>query len=425
MRFVIVTQYYSPEIGATQVRLSAVAAALRNLGHNVEVAAALPHYPKGRIDPAYRGCFYRQEIIDTVKVNRVWVYAAMGTGVKRLASYFSFALLGLWPLSKCRRPDYVWVDSPPLFNAIPGFLAARAWGAKMILNVADPWPDTVRELGLITNPGLLRLAERFEKWAYNRAYRVTAVTRGIQHLLGRKGVPPEKVMFLPNGVDVSLFKPRPADRALLKTLGLEGKKTVLYAGTMSYIHGLDTVLEAATVLRNEQDLVFLLIGGGSEGNRLKQAARDQKLDNVVFLDPAPPEFISRLYSFSMASLALVRNNSLANLTRSAKMFPAMAAGVPLIYSGTGEGAEIVAKAKAGLVIPPENPQALAEGVLLLANNPDMAGQLGANARWYAERHLDWNKLVRSWVDGLSGDFPLLERAGGAVCHPQSHGGRAW
>ena len=208
MRFLLLTQYYPPEVGAAQIRLSAFARELREAGHEVDVVTALPNYPSGTLDPADRWRLGRRERIDGVDVARVWHFTATGAGVRRLASYLSFTATGLVAALGARRPDVVFVESPPLFLGVAGWLAARRFGAAMVLNVSDLWPDSVRDIGAFSSGPWLGMAERLEHWLYRRATAVTAVTEGIRdRLIQLKGVEPEKVLFLPNGADTRVFHP--------------------------------------------------------------------------------------------------------------------------------------------------------------------------------------------------------------------------
>src|SRR5437773_2830145 len=118
MRFLILTQYFPPENGAPQVRLAAFARELRKLGHEVEVATAMPNYPTGRIFNQYTGTLYRREEWEGVPVHRAWLYASMGVGLKRMINYGSFAATCLVALARARRPDYLFVESPPLFLGV-------------------------------------------------------------------------------------------------------------------------------------------------------------------------------------------------------------------------------------------------------------------------------------------------------------------
>lgn len=398
-RFLILSQYYPPEIGAPQVRLPALARELVRLGHTVEVVTALPNHPTGRVFEPYRGRFYAYEEIDGIPVHRLWLYAATGAGLKRMASYASFCLTSLVGLLKARRPDYVFVESPPLFLSVPGLLAARFWGAKAIFNVADLWPDSVRALGLLSEGFTLRTAEALEAWTYRQYDYVTAVTDGIRDdLITRHHVPAEKVLFLPNGVDTALFRSdRPEAADVAAQYGFAGKKVFLYAGTVGYAQGLDTVLSAAALLSGRDDVLFLIVGDGPEKPALAARAAREGLTSVRFLDPVPLHTVASLFAASYAGLVVLRDVPLFEGARPSKLLPTMASGLPVVYSGAGEGARLVTEGGVGRAAPPEDPQALARIVAELLDDPDAARGLGAQGRAFVEQRFSWKTLVRDWM----------------------------
>jgi len=409
MRFLILTQYFPPEVGASQVRLSALARELKRLGHEVEVVTGLPNHPTGRIFPEYRGRFYLKEEWEGIPVHRVWLYPSTGAGLKRMLNYLSFALTSLWGLSKAQRPDYIFVESPPLFLSLPAWLASRFWRVPFIFNVADLWPDSVKELGLMSNRLLLRIAEWLESWSYKQATYITAVTDGIRNaLVNDKKVPSAKILFLPNGVDIKFFKPCTPDSLTsresqkLAELGLSGDtKVILYAGTHGFAAGLETAVQAAKLLEHELAKVhFVFVGDGSEKAKVISHSRQLGCSNVTFLDPIPPDRLFHLYCLAFAGLVTQRNLPFFEGHRPAKTFPYMASGKPVIFSGLGEGARLIREARAGLVVPPEDPQALAEAVKRLVENPALAEDLGRNGRRYVEEHLSWDALVRDWLRQL-------------------------
>lgn len=406
MRFLFLTQYYTPEIGAPQVRLAAVVKELRKLNHEVEIVTALPNYPGGQIIPEYRGRFYVCEQQDGVRIHRVWLYAATGAGLKRIMNYGSFTITSSWGLLQAQRPDYIFVESPPLFLSIPSVIANWFWKSKIIFNVADLWPDSIRDLGLMRDGAVLQMAGALEKWSYRTADKVNAVTEGILSTLEKeKLVPKKKILFLPNGVDINLFRPATPDTALARQLGFENKKVFLYAGTLGYAQGLDIVLDAAARLKHRSDIIFVFIGDGSEKSRLREMARNYHLDNVVFLNPKPVECVAKLYSLATAGLATLKDIPLFDGARPSKVFPALASGVPVLYSGAGEGANLINQAQAGIVVPPENAPAFTDAVLRLADNPELAKKLGGNGRACVEENFSWPVLIHDWLNQLVEDNP--------------------
>ena len=402
MRFLFLTQYFPPETGATQTRLAALSEVLVRLGHHVEVVTTLPNHPLGRIFPQYRKHFYVYEVREQVPVHRVWVYASMGKGIKRAINYVSFTLTCLFGLLRAKKPDVIFVESPPPSLAVSGLLASRVWRLPLILNIADLWPDSARELGVLQNGLVLRLSAILESWAYRRADFINAVTDGIRNaLVHDKGVPERKLLRLYNGVDTNLFRSFAPDAALKRRLGLEHKKIVLHQGTMGYAHALETALLAAELLR-ASDIHFVFLGNGSEKANLVRLANKLALSNVTFIDAVPIEEVPRYFSIACCGLASARNVPVVRDARPAKLLPIMASGKPAIFYGVeGETTRMIRDARAGIVVDPDDPEALAKAIQTIADSPALAEEFGKNGRCYAERFWTWSELAENWLGDLS------------------------
>jgi len=250
------------------------------------------------------------------------------------------------------------------------------------------------------------MSEWLERLFYRKALKLSAQTQGIVDGLIRKGVKAEDILFLPNGVDTELFRPRERDQELEGKLKLQGKYIILYAGTMGYAHGIETALESAAILRNEEDIFFLFVGDGAERPKLEQIARDKELSNVRFIDFQPLKVISRYYSLSSINLSTLRRYKLAEGVRPSKVFPALASGRPLIYVGEGEGAEIVRESGGGVVLEPENPELLAKTILELKSHPDRCTELGLRGREYVQKNFSWRSIIRNWLDQLQQEVKI-------------------
>ena len=406
--FLVVTQYFPPERGAAQVRLGSITAELARRGHDVEVLTALPNYPTGRIFPGWsrRPVASRDE--DGVRVTRVWLWAAMGSGPGRLANYLSFGLMSVLGLVRSRPSRWVVVEYPTLFGALPAVAWARLRRRRPVVIVADLWLDAIVGVGALEEGRLVRSLRRLERWMLRRCDGVTAVTEGVRDAVLAKGVDPARLLWLPNGADTTMFSPGPPDPTVRRDHGLpEDHDLLVYAGTHGYVHGLDVVLDAADLLRDDA-VTFVLVGGGSEKPALVERARSLGLANVRFLDPVAPEEVARLLRSSVAGLATVRPGDEYRAIRSAKAFPTMATGLPVLYSADDEGSRLVAGAGAGIVTAPGDGAALADAVRHLRADPGAARVLGEAGRRWVEDHASWRRLVGDWLDQLA-DLP----AGGA------------
>jgi len=403
LKIVLLTQCYPPEIGGAQVLLGSFAKELKRQGHDVKVVTALPNYPKGEIFEGYRGKWIVHEEIDGVPVFRTWVYAVQSARLfPRLASYFSFCLTSLLSFRWIGKPDVIFVDSPPLFLCLVALSFACLKGSSWVMNIADLWPDAVAESGLVQSSILLNIAWKLEGFLYRSADFVSSVTEGICKILAEdKGVPKNKILFLPTGVDTSLFYPCAPDQALLDQWKLNGKSVFTYAGRIGHSQGLTLVLDAAQRLRERTDIAFVLLGDGPVREELRSTSKALGLTNILFVDPVPLSEMPRWWSISRAALVTLKDQSVHLSARPSKSLPAMANGIPVIFSGVGEMARIINDAYAGIVVPPEQVEPFAQAILNLTDEPELARRLGANGRRLCEQEFGWEKIVQSWLSQMS------------------------
>ncbi len=409
-RWLILTQYYPPEIGAPQIRLRAAAKELQRHGIRVEVLTAAPNYPAGKIFPGYEGRWKQRETLDGLPITRTWVYAGTGkSAVVRLANYFSFTLTALIAAMTYPRPDVLFVESQPLSLGVVAVLMKWLRGVPYIYNVPDLQVDVARQMGFMKNRAFLNVALWLENLFLRQAWKVSTVThRFIEHFQAR-GLPQTQLTFLPNGADTEFLRPTSPSEMLLNRWKLDGKKVFLYVGTHAYYHGLDTLIEAAALLRDDPEVIFLLVGDGPERNRLKQMAAERGLANVIFA-ASPYEEMDQLYSIAYASIATLRKLEVANSMRLSKIFPSLSCAVPVIYSGIGEAADLIRAHRCGLTVDPEDAVALAQAVRSLASDPQMRSSFGQEGRQLVERDYSWSTIVGRWLNEIGlGSPPLHDR----------------
>ncbi len=382
--------------------MSSLAAELKRQGHDVRVVTALPNYPTGRIFDGYRGRLFVREVREDIPVFRSWVYpAGSARFVPRLTNYLTFCISSFMAFVWMGNPDIIFVDSPPLFLAVTAWLLAAMKRARWVMNVSDLWPDAVAESGLVNSPFLLRLARKLESFLYRHADFVGTVTEGIVKILREdKHVPPEKILFLPIGVDTQLFRPRLADEALLDEHQLAGRSVFIFAGTLGHAQGLPLLLDAADLLRERRDIALVLVGDGPVKSELRAQRDQRKLSAVFFIEPVALNEMPRWWSVARAALVPLKDHVVHQSARPSKALPAMASGVPVIFSGCGEMARIIANADAGMVVPPEQPKAMVECILRLTDDPSLARQLGENGRRLCEREFSWQTVVHRWLSEI-------------------------
>ncbi len=396
-RWLILTQYYPPEIGAPQIRLRCLVRELRRSGKQVSVLTAMPNYPAGRIFDGYRGRFSSREQIDGVDVRRTWVYAATGkAATARLLNYCSFALTALAVVLFRPRPDVMFVEAQPLPLGIIAVFMKYVRGVPYIYNVPDLQVDVAREMGFLRKRFLLRLAERAENLFLKNAWKVSTVTHHFIKHFESRGIPADRITFLPNGADTEFLQPREPSNEYFDDWQLQGKKAFVYVGTHAYYHGLDTLIAAAEILKTDLEIKIVMIGDGPERERIRSLAREKGLDNIVFAR-VPYERTDELYSVAYAALATLRDVPVAKGMRLSKIFPALSCGVPVIYSGEGEAADLLVANLCGFTALPEDAAALAQAMRFLARNPDLRQQFGTNGRRFVEKEYSWATIIERWL----------------------------
>jgi colanic acid biosynthesis glycosyl transferase WcaI len=396
MRILYLSQYFPPEVGATQTRAYEMARHLVLAGHQVTMLTEVPNHPSGVIPPEYRGKLYERADLEDIDVIRVWVKASSAkTFATRMAFYLTYmvnAALAGWILARGRY-DVVYATSPPLFVGGAALALSCLRRIPLVFEVRDIWPESAVALGELTNARAVRLAGKLEELCYNRARCVVVVTEGIRRRLAERGYGP-KVVLVPNGANTELFRPdAEAGAALRGELGLADRFVVLYAGIHGVAQGLETVLEAARRLQGEQDIHFLLVGEGPRKAELL-ALRDRLgLNNVTMLAERPRTEMPAFFSAADVALVPLRKLDLFQGALPSKMFDAWACACPVILSIDGEARQVLERAGGGLFVEPEDADQLARAVLELRDDPERLHDYGAQGRRFVETHYSRQQLA--------------------------------
>ncbi|MFO0777693.1 MAG: glycosyltransferase family 4 protein [Nitrospira sp.] len=382
-RILLLTQYFPPEIGAAQTRLFELGQELSCLGWEVEVLTALPNYPTGRVFEGYDVRKPVREVIDGLSVVRVPLRPAQKGFVDRLRCYFSFINSALrWGSTLCTKPDVLFVESPPLFLGHAGVRLSKRWGIPMVFNVSDLWPESAKFMGIVKNRLVLAAAEALELSYYRRAALVTGTSNEIiESVLQRCPSTPAEVIT--NGVDITRFGSQFANDQARLLLGDQARLTFIYAGVMGVAQGLSLVLDVAAAVRDLSHVQFVLIGDGADRELLQRRIEAECLHNVHLLKAQPKEKIPALLASSAVGFHVLKF-SIPGAVPS-KIYEAMASGLPILFAGGGEGARRVLEARAGLVVPYDDVQGLAEAVRRLASDPVLRRELGLAGRYAAEQ----------------------------------------
>jgi glycosyltransferase involved in cell wall biosynthesis len=408
VRVLIVTHYFPPETGAPQARLSGLAATWAADGDEVTVLTGMPNHPTGVLPQSYRRAVRRREHRDGYRVIRTWLYATPNEGMARktlghLSFMVSSVLLG-WRASG--PADVVVVSSPTFFSILSGWLLARLKRARFVVEIRDLWPAIFVELGVLTNRRIIGMLERLELAAYAAADQVVVVSEGFRADLVRRGVPPEKVHTIRNGVELDRFTPAgdssTEHHELRARLGAGPDDClVLYAGTHGISQALSAVADAAAQL-DGRAIRFAFVGDGADKRRLQRRITELGLRNVALLPGVPSGEMPTLLGAADICLVPLRNVPLFATFIPSKMFEYLAAGKAVVGSVTGEAAQILAEAGA-VVVPPEDSGSLAAAIAALAADPQLRTEIGRVGRVFAERYYDRAALAREYRKILDPD----------------------
>jgi glycosyltransferase involved in cell wall biosynthesis len=383
LRIVLVSQYFSPEVGATQSRIQTFAEHLASRGHRVTVIAEFPNHPQGVMPDEYRGRVIEDDRSNPYRVLRVWVKTSVEkTQLTRLSFYLSFMALATAVSPLAGRTDVVVATTPPLFAGAAGWAIARMKGAPLVLDVRDLWPAAATSLDQIS-PGLpTRLAEVIERQLYCRADAVMAVTRPFCEHIDRIRRRPPRTVPIPNGT-LELFFAEPEQR---NRLGVpEGQFLVVFAGMHGIAQALPVVLDAAA--RSDGRVHFAFVGEGPTKEIVVSAARERGLENVSFHPQAPLEEIVPMLAGSDALLVPLSAHPTFEGFVPSKLIDYLAVGRPVLLSAAGEAVRLLERSGGGIAVPPEDSARLAEAIRWLAEHPSEAAEMGRRGRAFARKRL--------------------------------------
>jgi glycosyltransferase involved in cell wall biosynthesis len=388
-----VSQHFWPE----NFRINDLVAELVARGHDVTVLTGLPNYPDGDIYPEFAaqpGRFTRYAGADIVRVPMV----ARGRSTLQLMLNFasfavSGALLGPWRL-RGRRFDAVFTFlNSPATAGLPATLLAALKSAPLIFWVLDLWPETLRAVGAVRSPLILRAVGRLMAFMYNRCAVILAQSRSFVPQIGRYCRHPERVVYFPNWAE-SLFKVAEAEPAPEVPLHV-GSFDVMFAGNIGEAQDFPAILAAAEELRTESRIRWLIVGDGRMAGWVAAEVERRGLQQqVLLLGRFPVERMPSFYLHAGALLVSLKDDPIFAMTIPGKLQSYLAAGVPIVAMLNGEGADVIERARAGATCRAGDSAGLAAAVRRLANSSDTAlAEMSRNALALSATEFDRHTLI--------------------------------
>ena len=315
---------------------------------------------------------------------------------KRTLNYTSYMVSATVAAPFLPAANVVLSTSPQFFNGLAGYFVSRLKRARWVLEIRDLWPESILVVGAIKNKWIIRALEYLEMFACRKADAIVPVTEAFKRYMTEKGIPAGKIEVIKNGVDLDFYKVAEGPNPVAQEFGLDGKFVSSYFGTHGMAHHLETVLEAATLLRDRKDILFLPVGDGAERKKLLALCETSALDNVMMLDQQPKQKMPFLWQCSNVSMVLLKKSDLFEMVIPSKIFESMAMQKPVILGVEGESCEVSETARSGLCIEPQNAAALARCVAELADKPELCKELGQNGRRFVTEYYDRRLLAANY-----------------------------
>lgn len=371
MKILFLTDNFPPEVNAPASRTFDHCRQWVKNGDEVTVITCAPNFPQGVVYQGYRNRLYQEEIIEGIRVIRVWSYIAENRGVlKRTLDFISYSLssfiAGLFV-----KTDIIVATSPQFFTALAG-RALSFWKRKpWVMEVRDLWPESIKTVGAMKQGMLIRYFEKQEMKCYRSASRIVVVTDSFKRKLAERGVGSEKIEVVKNGVDRSLFAPMPKDKDIIRQLGLENKKVIGYIGTIGMAHKLDFIIDCAKKLEDTDNYHFLFMGNGAEKKNLAAYAEEKGVNNVTILEGVSKKEVKRYISVLDAALINLKKSELFTTVIPSKIFENAAMEIPILMGVDGEARSIVEGYGAGVCFEPENENDFIEKLKVVTDHTNL------------------------------------------------------
>lgn len=406
MKLLYLHQHFATPKGSGGIRSYQMARHMVARGHSVTMVCGRGVDGQSGLSGPFRKGL-RRGTVDGISVIEIDLpYSNKDSFLKRTGTFLRF-MLRTCQIVLTERYDLLFATTTPLTVGVPGLVGRWLRGKPFVFEVRDLWPELPKAMGVIRNPIIL-WAMRVLEWAsYRSAHQVIGLSPGIVEGIAARGVDRDKIVMVPNGCDADVFGGSPT---VWQPTGVRDDDFLaIFAGAHGLANGLDAVLDAAAVLqrRGVSSIKIALIGNGMEKARLQSRAERKQLENIIFLDPVPKTQLVGLFARADVGLQVLKNvPAFYYGTSPNKFFDYISAGLPVLNNYPGWLAEIIKNEKCGIVTPPDDPEAFANGLVILAEDRKETSRMGTRAGQLAERDFSRELLARQWalcVEGVMAD----------------------
>ncbi|MBZ0276194.1 MAG: glycosyltransferase family 4 protein [Anaerolineae bacterium] len=410
MHILLVTTYFAPDEGAASIILTRLAQKLRDRGHQITVLTALPNYPQGRIYDGYRGKLVVTEDRDGIRVIQTWLWATSSPRISRkFLSQISFMLTASLRGLGIPRPDVVLVEAQPIFTNQAGVFLSKIKRAPYVLDVHDLWPDHILSVGVMTaDHPVYRIARKIVDTTYRGARGIITLTPYLEKVIQGYIGPTDKTQTVFSGVDLNRFRPDLDGTAFRQQYDLGDKRIIAYIGTLGTAYDFETMLDTAQHLVNRPDILFLIVGTGTQRSLVQERLSQGILPNVRWIEWVNYDEIPGVWAACDITFWALHNHELHRGALATKIYEAFASGVPVTVALEGVVADILHASGGGFAVTFGDSAGLAQAIVRLVDDDALYQQCCQAARAYAEQHFDADKAAEAY------EMRLLQAKSGSV-----------
>ena len=395
MKILVVCQYYYPE----PVRIADICEELVKCGHEVTVLTGIPNYPMGIIHKDYRHGKKRDENINGVHVIRCFTIGRRHGVLFRVLNYFSYPLSAMLKIPKLDKDfDVVFVNQlSPVMMAWPAIKYKKRYKEKIVLYCLDLWPESLEAGGIKKGSPVYKLFHRISEKIYKQVDQLLVTSRTFSKYFEEEfGMNPEKNVYLPQYAE-DFFSKIKVDIDKEKTP--DDEYNFVFAGNIGKAQSVETIIKAANLLKDKDNIKFHILGDGSALEHCKEMAKKYGLTSVIFHGRKPVKEMPKYYAMADAMLITMFDNEIISKTLPGKVQTYMAAGKPIIGAINGETSRVIEEAKCGICGRAESANNLAENILRFINSVEKKDMAFASRSFYEKnftKELFMKKLMNQF-----------------------------
>jgi hypothetical protein len=394
------THYFFPETNAPANRTLEHA---RSWAQNTEVTVLtnFPNHPDGKIYKGYKNKFIQKELVDGINVIRIWTFITPNEGFVLRTLNFVIYMLGtiLYTLFSRIKFDVVIATTPQFFCGLAGKYISKIKNKPFILELRDLWPESIIAVGAIKNKTIIKQLERIELNLYKSAKKIISVTQSFKENLTSRGIDEEKIEVMFNGVSFDIFTNGTAIIDTELNEFLNDGFSVGYIGTIGLAHSIETLVNAADILRNS-NIKFAIVGSGAQKVKIENAIREMNLTNIkVFPIQSKDKIPSIIKKLDLFCVHL-KKDPLFKTVIPSKLFEGMAMKKPILLGVDGESRQIVENADCGLFFEPEDVNDLVAKILHMQTDKAAMNEFGENGFRYVKDNFDRKIIAEKYLESI-------------------------